>query len=662
MPQDPLPKPSVPQPANSPASSTSTAGVVFSNPPSDSQPRVPLAQNTPQPLVQPAATNGVTPAPATSEPQPALPPTPKLPPAQPVSSPTPPTPVVQTQPKQEVTEVTLPPVSVSALSSMASNKIPSTATQKTVLPEKTVLGRPIPQAIRGEATPSALNSSQPLMPASGFQSSPQKTPPPASVSSSQAQSTLPNSSSQPQPSSPARFATPSKSILRFLPFIVGGLAVFGLVLFVISKLFGGSGTTSVANNTASSQPATNTTTTSRTEVPATQTTLQYWGLWEPTGVMKEVIAEFETKNPTIKVNYTQQSHRDYRERLLTAIQNGTGPDLFRFHGSWVPMLKSVLDPIPASVVPTSKFQDDYYKIVTDQLVVSGQYVGLPLMYDGLVLYYNEDILATANVTPPKTWPELRSLAVKLTVNSSSGIQRGGLAIGNASNVEHFSDILATLILQNGGNFADPSSVETRDALLFYTNFVLKDKVWDEKLPSSTVAFARGDVAMMFAPSWRAHEIKALNPTLKFKTQVLPQLSTDERIAWGTYWAEGINAQSKNKQAAATFLTYLNSDEVLERFYSSASKVRAFGEPYAKVSLAEKLSTDSVVSAVLEDAPYARSWYLSSFTHDNGINDQMIGYYKTAIESLIEGEKIDVVQSTLSDGVTQVLKQYGISSK
>lgn len=64
----------------------------------------------------------------------------------------------------------------------------------------------------------------------------------------------------------------------------------------------------------------------------------------------------------------------------------------------------------------------------------------------------------------------------------------------------------------------------------------KDGVWDDKLPSSTVAFARGDVAMMFAPSWRAHEIAAQNPDLKFKTTTLPQLS-DERISWGSYWAE-----------------------------------------------------------------------------------------------------------------------------
>ena len=41
-----------------------------------------------------------------------------------------------------------------------------------------------------------------------------------------------------------------------------------------------------------------------------------------------------------------------------------------------------------------------------------------------------------------------------------------------------------------------TSKESQDALSFYTNFVKEDKVWDDKLPSSTVAFAIGYVAVM----------------------------------------------------------------------------------------------------------------------------------------------------------------------
>lgn len=554
----------------------------------------------------------------------------------------------------------------------------------TQLPQRTVLGQPIPQAIRGESIPAGMGKPAPQIP----------TPPVPMVPTSEAQAPRQgaksgtatpgyptagslaqntNPSAIPTPGSDAQkpgsdpkkigsaFAKPKSSIMKFLPFLIGGIVLLVILIFVLARFMGG-GSTSVSNNTRGTTSTTGQTGSQRTEVPAQKTTIEYWGLWEPTEVMQEIIKSFESENPGIEIKYVQQSPVNYRERLQTALQSGTGPDLFRFHASWVPMLKSNLDPIPTSVATAAELKDNYYPVVTEQLVSSGQYVGLPLMYDGLVLYYNETILTTAGENPPKTWPELRALAVKLTVPSANGIERGGLAIGNATNVEHFSDILATLILQNGGNLADANSVETRDALLFYTNFQTKDKVWNESLPNSTVAFARGDVAMMFAPSWRAHEIKALNPDLKFSTAALPQLSEDEEIAWATYWAEGISATSKKKTEVGKFLAYLSRDDVLQTFFSQASKVRAFGEIYPKVDMAEELTETAIVAPVLEDAVIAQSGYLNSYTHDNGINDQMIAYYKAAIDSLLTNSNIEQVQTTLSTGVSQVLKQYGINTK
>src|SRR5690606_26081761 len=155
---------------------------------------------------------------------------------------------------------------------------------------------------------------------------------------------------------------------------------------------------------------------------------------------------------------------------------------------------------------------------------------------------------------------------KLTVSEGNTIQRGGVALGNASNVDHFSDIIGLLMLQNGANPADPTSQAARDAMTFYTNFVRTDKVWGSALPSSTVAFARGEVAMMFAPSWKAHEVKQLNPQLKFAVTTVPQLSQNE-LTWGTYWAEGVNASSSKKDAAFKLIQYLSTPDTLRKLYA-----------------------------------------------------------------------------------------------
>ncbi|NCQ65649.1 MAG: extracellular solute-binding protein [Candidatus Pacebacteria bacterium] len=560
-------------------------------------------------------------------------------------------------------DVTLPPTSLSALSSMSSNTIPDDGSQKSgeglsvksssniEMPERTILGRPIPQEIRGEELPRGIGSNIPSPKIIQEKSSPM--PQMSKDSSSDIQSAKP------------KYAKENKSILKFLPFIVGGIILVAVVGFIYSKISSGKSTSlPKPDATTDNIDTTNVTpgdTNKRTEVPAQLTELTYWGLWEPDEVVEGIISDFETSHPGTKINYVKQFHKDYRERLQTALDTDEGPDIFRFHASWTPMLKSMLAPIPTSVISSKEFKDNYYPIVTDQLVVGGQYVGVPLMYDGLALFYNEDILNSANETPPSTWAELRLLATKLTVKSANGIERAGLAIGNTKNVDHFSDILAVLMLQNGASFSDPNSQETKDALVFYTNFVLKDGVWNDKLPSSTVAFARGDVAMMFAPSWRAHEIAAQNPNLKFKTMTLPQLS-DERITWGSYWAEGVSASSNNKELAAKFLGFISSDENLMKLFSKASEVRSFGEIYPKASMAEKLVDNEIISSYLDDAVYAQDWYLNSFTHDNGINDQMIKYYEDGINAILEGEKVDDVLLTIEEGTKQVLKQYGISTK
>ncbi len=457
------------------------------------------------------------------------------------------------------------------------------------------------------------------------------------------------------------FAKVKNNPLKFLPIIGGGLLLLVVIFFAISKVLGGGGSsTSVSTSSPSSDGTKASSAPAAAKAPSKQVVLTYWGLWEPKETMTEVLQKFESDHPGVLVNYVKQSPTDYRDRLQSALVSGNGPDLFRFHASWVPMLKTNLSPVPSSVMSSAEYKSTYFPVVSEQLQYKGNFVGMPLMYDSLVLFYNKDILKTANEQPPKTWAELKSLASKLTIRSGDKVSRGGLAIGNASNVEHFSDIVGLLMLQNGADLTDPSSKEAQEAVQFYTNFIKSNPVWSDELPSSTVAFARGEVAMMFAPSWRAHEVIAMNPDLEFGTVRTPKLA-DNETTWATYWAEGVNVQSDNKDEAWALLQYLSSEEVLKKLYSDQSQIRTFGEPYPRVDMVSSIS-DQYVSAVYDGAENAEGWYLNSYTHDNGLNDQLIKYYEDAINAVLEGKKIDDVMETVSLGTNQVLRQFGFVSK
>ncbi len=447
------------------------------------------------------------------------------------------------------------------------------------------------------------------------------------------------------------FAKVKGSPFKYLPFIVGGLVLVGLVWFVISK-FMGNKTVSTATDKTNQLPQT------RKTVPAEQTSLIYWSLWEPDSSIKSILAKFEEANPGVKVSYIKQSHQDYRERLQTAIAAGNGPDVFRYHASWTPMLAQELAAMPQAIMSATEYQATFYPVAAKMLNIEGQIVGIPLMYDGLGLYYNQDMLTAANSEPPHTWAEVKVLANKLAIKEGGNLKRGGMAIGNASNVEHFADILGLLMLQNGADPADPSSKEAQDALAFYTNFVKEDEVWNDKLPSSTVAFARGDVAMMLAPSWRVHEIKAMNPELKFGIAPVPRLG-DDRLAWASFWAEGVSDKSKHKTQAWELIKFLSSKEIQQELYSAQSQLRTFGEIYSRVDLANELAGDELVSPFLEDAPAAAGWQLSSYTHDNGVNDLLIKYYEDAINAVLGGETVEEALKTVAQGTKQVLRQYGV---
>lgn len=391
-----------------------------------------------------------------------------------------------------------------------------------------------------------------------------------------------------------------------------------------------------------------------------QVSLTYWGLWESEEVMQPLINAYQQQNPGVSIKYVQQNSRQYRQRLQAAIRDGSGPDIFRYHNTWGPMLQSDLAPAPSSVLTASTVERDFYPVVTSDVVKGSQVLGMPLMYDGLALLYNKNMLEAANALPPTNWQQVRELAVKLTIKSGSRIERGGVALGTADNVDHFSDILAFMMLQNSADLTNPISSNAQSALEFYTIFSRVDQVWDDTLPPSTQAFASEQVAMIFAPSWRIHEIQKLNPNINIGVARLPQID-GTNIAWATYWVEGVSANSKQKEESWKFLNYLGQAEQLRKFHTSASSERTQGELYPRVDMASELKTDPLVTPYLDDALIAKSWYLASATYDEGLNDGLIQYYKDAVNAMNQGGSALKALQTVLPGIQQVLSRYGLGN-
>jgi multiple sugar transport system substrate-binding protein len=393
--------------------------------------------------------------------------------------------------------------------------------------------------------------------------------------------------------------------------------------------------------------------------------LVWWGLWEDERVVKSLIDDFQKQNPKVTVEYVKQDPKQYREKLQTRIKNGSGPDVFRFHNTWVPMLSQELLPLSTDVMSPTEFKKTYYPVMQKDLTQSGAIYGIPLGVDALALFVNTKLLDSGGVAPPQTWEEFVTGARKLTVKDDGKIVTAGAALGTYGNVTHAPDILSLLFIQQGidmEKFPGESQEDKVAALNFYTSFTRGEQsVWDATLDESLLSFARGNLAMYIGFSWDIFRIKTLNKDLDFKTYPVPQL-VGGNSGLASYWAEGVSAKSQNKEAALLFMQYLAKKETNQKFYTEASKTREFGEAYPRLDLASALKDNAMLAPFVAGLDGASSSFFASDTSDGegGINSVSNTYLGNAINAMVnDNSSAETVVETLNQGVSQVFNKYGI---
>ncbi len=402
----------------------------------------------------------------------------------------------------------------------------------------------------------------------------------------------------------------------------------------------------------------------RQQVVSQPVTLEMWGLWEDENLIRPAIDEYKKLKPNVTIDYSFQNSVNYRTRAQTQISSKEVPDIVILHDSWLPMFtkNNYLSAMPAEVMSLQEYSSTFYPVATEMLTRDNQIFAIPLEVDGLSMYYNEDLISAAGVSIPKTWPEFVDVATRLTQKDEQGnIQIAGAALGTTGNVDHWSDIVGLLFMQQpGADLEAPATIQGAEVLKFYTNFVTdpRMKTWDLTMDSSTQAFFQGKVAFYFAPSWKAHEIRVANPQLKFKTAPVPQLpGRIKDVSWGSFWSFGVSNRSLHQKEAWEFLKFLTTAETEKLLYQTASSSRLFGQPYSRVDLQAQLAADPIAGSFVTQGPVYKSWYLASKTFDQGLNDEIIKYYEDAINATLQGVNPLSALATTQSGVAQVLDKY-----
>jgi len=385
------------------------------------------------------------------------------------------------------------------------------------------------------------------------------------------------------------------------------------------------------------------------DFPTQEVTLNVWGLWENSEVIDALAQKYQEIHPNVKINYEDRSilkPADYKESVYTRLtqENSSAGDIVFVHNSWVPAIKDNLEPAPDSLMTADKFNSSFYPVASQSAVFSGKVYAMPLYYDGLALVYNKKHFADINQSaPPASWEEFRRLALELTIRGSGGLVRGGAAIGGVTNIEFAGDIIGLLFSQ--ANLSIPGDLDEKaaqDAMSFYTNFLLVDKVWDEKLPEASAAFTQEKASMIFVPSWNLLDILDARPDWALNGNIgvapVPQALVDEPVNWASFWMATVPAKSPNKQVAWDFVNFITEEAQQKIWFDEASKTRAFGPIYSRSTLAGDLASNPFLAPYTQEALTARSGILVSRAGNKTANEAIAD----AISSMIGGSRSNAI--------------------
>jgi multiple sugar transport system substrate-binding protein len=236
----------------------------------------------------------------------------------------------------------------------------------------------------------------------------------------------------------------------------------------------------------------------------------------------------------------------------------------------------------------------YAEGIVSASTYDGKVYGLQPVTNTIGLFYNEDLLAQAGVTPPTTWEELKAAGAKLTSGN-----RYGLAFSAAATYEGTWQFLP-FMWSNGGDETNIASPEVAQALQLWVDLVNSGSA-SRSVVNWTQAdvkdqFMAGNAAMMINGPWQFPVLDKA-PELKYGVVPIPVPqpgATEVAPLGGETWTIPQTGDRGRQAKAAEIVACLNSDAnqialatkrstvptktaLLDQFVADVPKMSAFTE-------------------------------------------------------------------------------------
>ncbi len=288
----------------------------------------------------------------------------------------------------------------------------------------------------------------------------------------------------------------------------------------------------------------------------------------------EVVDAYNQAQSKVHVTYVElpppSSSTEVHQALVQQLVRKTGtPDVFTQDVVWIAEMAGAGWALPLDQYVPAAARADYFPGTIAACTYDGKLTALPWFVDSGMLYYRTDLLDAAGAKVPETWADM--------VSTAAAIQKSGKAkfgyLWQGKQAEVLVCDAVEVIASNGGSILAPdgktsmlASDSSVEAIQFLYDTINTSKVspsdvlsWDEE--PSRQPFTAGDAA--FLRNWSyvygiCQDPKASSVVGQVGVAPLPHFPAGKSAACLGGYQFGVNAATKNREAAIDFLTWMSS--------------------------------------------------------------------------------------------------------
>ena len=422
---------------------------------------------------------------------------------------------------------------------------------------------------------------------------------------------------------------------------------------------GGNNSKTSSGSAAKSEAATSTASSAKSGSAVASTssaepvTVEFWTISLKANFEKffnKLIAEYQTANPNVTINWVDVPYEDVQSKLVTAVAGGTAPDVVNLNTQMALTLVGQDALVDLNKAATEEQKSIYIESLWNSAKVGDSVYAFPWYASPDIMFYNKELMKKGGIEAPSTFDQALEKSEKFYQDTKAYLFLP----------DEFFNLLIEEnipILSADGKKAAFNTKEAVALLKKYKSYVEKGVIpktnwgsWDEALK----LFESGKLAIVSSSGSSLGRIKDEAPDIYKNIAVSTPLTGSTGLSRNPLMNLVVPAASKNQEEAIKFANYITND----------ANQLAFCKIVSIFPSTKKASEDSFFTSdtkTLEGQASAMSAKASRTSQDFSLGVANQGTIQTAINkvyeaSIINGDDIEGALKQAEEDVNNILSE------